>query len=545
MHDFLSKSQRKWILGIIAAAAIIRLVTLGSYPLTDNTEARYAEVAREMVSTGNWIAPQLHGEKFWSKPPLSIWATAGSMKIFGMNEFAARMPHLIFSIITLWLVYHMALRRKGRDTAWVAVAFLATSAAFFVCSSGVMTDATLVLGTTLSMVGFWQALDRRDGVGRLWGYLFFAGLGISLLAKGPVGVVLTFLPIGIWVIWKKQWRTIWSGIPWGTGMLLTIALTLPWYLASEVRTPGFLHYFFIGEHWYRFIKPGWEGDLYGTAHIQPRGMIWLMWIMAAFPWSFLLLGSWLGSAAKWRRTVPALLGMDGYETYLMLWALVPMFFFSLAGNILWTYVLPGIPAFALLMSDVWMSTVIDGSNNAQADRNRFVTGLAFGLCVPMVFGTMILMWFFTPAKNSQKCLVTQYLAIRPQETSRLVYLYDRPYSAEFYSSGTAIEIKIPQNAISYFADDIEDFFALKKKRMNMLPPSFQGQLVHVDDFDDVILLREDLKARRAPDIGANSNESLIVKTLSRQNLSDNRSSGIQCSRTEALIEHSYLVFKGR
>lgn len=496
MNDFLSESQRKWIGGVIAVAAIIRISTLGAYPLTDNTEARYAEVAREMVSTGNWITPQLHGEKFWSKPPLSIWATAGSMKIFGTNEFAARMPHLVFSILTLWLVYLMAVRRKGHVAAWAAVALLASSAAFFVCSSCVMTDATLVLGTTLSMTAFWMALDRQDRIGRLWGHLFFVGLGISFMAKGPVGAVLTVFPIGIWVIWKNNWRAVWSAIPCVTGMFLTIALTLPWYFAAEAHTPGFLHYFFIGEHWYRFVKPGWEGDLYGTAHAQPRGMIWLMWIMAAFPWSFLLIGSWLGTAAKWRRIVPTLRGVSGYSAYLMLWALAPMVFFSLAGNVLWTYVLPGLPAFALLMTDGRPLFLPRSSGSDRISRRWNMAGWVSGFFVPIVFGTMILLWSFFPYKGSQKYLIAQYRELRPDKTNRLIYLQNRPFSAEFYLSGDALEVINPGDAETYLKDDVLDFYVVEQSRMSVLPATLKNLLLPFGLYDDYTLLGEGTKGKK-------------------------------------------------
>ena len=93
------QSHRKWLVLALIVAAFIRLATLGAYPLTDNTEARYAEIAREMLISGNWITPQLDGIKFWAKPPLSFWITAGTMSLFGVNEFAARLSPLLVSQI--------------------------------------------------------------------------------------------------------------------------------------------------------------------------------------------------------------------------------------------------------------------------------------------------------------------------------------------------------------------------------------------------------------------------------------------------------------
>jgi len=327
------------LLALLGFAVLARLLTLGAYPLFDNTEARYAEIARKMAQTGNWITPQFdYGVPFWGKPPLSTWATAGLFDMFGVNEFTARLSSLLFCLGVVWLTYYLADRRNGRGHGMAAVLVLSTTALFFVSSGGVMTDPALVLGTTLSMVAFWRADESR-----LWGYLFFAGMAVGLLAKGPVAVVLTMLPVAMWVLVRKNPRETWRRLPWVTGTVLMFALALPWYLAAEHATPGFLDYFIIGEHWKRFTVSGWHGDLYGTAHSMPRGIIWPLWLLAAFPWSLYL----LRPASFRMENVKGLLG-DGWRSYLLMWVLAPMVFFSFAGNVLWTYVLPGLPAFALL-----------------------------------------------------------------------------------------------------------------------------------------------------------------------------------------------------
>ena len=134
-------------------------------------------------------------------------------------------------------------------------------------------------------------------------------------------------------------------------MILVFATVLPWYWLAELRTPGFLEYFLVGEHWYRFMVPGWDGDRYGHAHVFARGTIWLFAVLAALPWSLLI------PVAAWRfrhctRAAPPadrpLLG------YLLLWALTPCVLFTLSRNILWTYVLPGLPALALLAA-IWLA----------------------------------------------------------------------------------------------------------------------------------------------------------------------------------------------
>ena len=196
-------TDQRWLVGLLLVAVLVRLATLAAYPLMDNTEARYAEVARKMLETADWVTPHhRYGVAFWSKPPLSIWLTAISYIVFGVNEFAARLASFLPSLGVAWIAWNLALSRGGRDAALRTVVVLLTTPLFFISAGAVMTDPALILGTTLSMAGFWHAMTRDGGGGRVWGYVFFLGLAIGLLAKGPVGVVLTLAPVGIWTLWK-------------------------------------------------------------------------------------------------------------------------------------------------------------------------------------------------------------------------------------------------------------------------------------------------------------------------------------------------------
>ena len=158
-----------------------------------------------------------YGVAFWSKPPLSIWLTASSYLALGVNEFAARLASLVPCLAVAGIVFNLAARRGSRDVALRATVVLLTTPIFFVSAGAVMTDPALILGTTLSMAGFWHAMAREDRIGRVWGYLFFVGLAIGLLAKGPVGVVLTLAPVGVWTLWKGGIGNVWRRLPWISG----------------------------------------------------------------------------------------------------------------------------------------------------------------------------------------------------------------------------------------------------------------------------------------------------------------------------------------
>src|SRR5665647_2327428 len=273
-----------WALAVLVAG---RIATLGLYPLLDTTEARYAEIARKMVELNDWITPWFdYGVPFWGKPPLSFWMTAVSFKLFGINEFAARLPHFLGALLVAWLVWDWSTRRS-RQEAWYSAALLAGSVVFFIAAGAVMTDMALVLGITLTMRGFWLGLHGTDAERGRERWLVFLGLIVGLLAKGPLVLVLAGIPIAVWAVLTGNVAKVLRNLPWLRGGLLTIVLAGPWYMLAEQHTPGFLNYFLVGEHWHRFVTSGWKGDLYGTAHAFPRGSIWLFAVAACLPWALL------------------------------------------------------------------------------------------------------------------------------------------------------------------------------------------------------------------------------------------------------------------
>jgi len=153
------KSGLVLVVAVLVVVVVVRLATLGAYPLMDTTEARYAEIARKMLETGDWVMPQFdYGVPFWGKPPLSTWLSAAAMAAFGSSEFAARLPSFLLLLGCGALVHRLAATRGGGDQALWTLAVFAGTALVFVAAGAVMTDPALVLGTTLSMAGFWLAV---------------------------------------------------------------------------------------------------------------------------------------------------------------------------------------------------------------------------------------------------------------------------------------------------------------------------------------------------------------------------------------------------
>ena len=422
-------SKALWyLLGVVA---LLRLLTLGSYPLTDTTEARYGEVARKMAELGNWVTPLYdYGVPFWAKPPLTTWLSAISIQLFGVNEFAARLPYLLLAILIAWLVWHWVRRIAGDagQQAQLTVALMSGTLLYFIASAAVMTDLGLVLGTTLAMRGFWAAFE--DGPGRRRGevWLLFIGLGIGMLAKGPIAVVLSALPIGLWMLLTGNITASWQRVPWLKGSLLTLAIAAPWYVLAELRTPGFWEYFFIGEHFKRFTVTGWAGDKYGTAHATQRGAIWLYAVAASMPWPALLPLLFIGrKTSHGLPVVPPGAAPNRLTAYLLAWSTAPCLFFTLSGNILWTYVLPALPAMALLAAR-WLS------HDARTKLINGVVGAGF-LLMSLLVAAFFVREQFADSWKSAKAVVLVQQAKAPDQ--RVYFIGDLPYSASFYSQGKA------------------------------------------------------------------------------------------------------------
>lgn len=473
-------SAPKFIALVLLLIVLARLLTLGAYPLGSTTEPRYAEIARKMLETGNWVTPWFdHGVPFWGKPPLSFWASAATMGVFGVNEFGVRLAPFLASLACVALFWAWpqsavlsppgASARAPSPHPWAlplgaSVVFLSTVVGF-IASAAVMTDMFMALGTTLCMVSFWIAVNESSPSRTLWRWVFFVGLAVGLLAKGPVATVITGLALGMWMVQRavfgggdrhvdrdvnrnvnrnvNRWtncqavcQIVWRRLPWVWGSVLTAALTLPWYLLAEQRTPGFLQYFIVGEHIQRFVVSGWTGDLYGQGHAEARGLIWWFGFGGFLPWSAVALAAWWGQR---RHTIGARAGTGsedaeplwatkqlldlGEYAYLLAWTVAPLVFFTAARNILEAYVLPGLAPFALLCT-LWVLAV-----NGRLPRWRWVWCL--GLLCPLLWAG----WLATsdrPEQRSQRALLKLW-----QPDTPLVYLGTRPLSANFYSRGQA------------------------------------------------------------------------------------------------------------
>ncbi|RMG53777.1 MAG: glycosyltransferase family 39 protein [Gammaproteobacteria bacterium] len=472
-----STTGLRWLLYLIAALLLLRLAGLGLYPLTDTTESRYAEIGREMVTGGDWVMPRLDpGRPFWAKPPLSAWLTASGMELFGINAFGARVMHWLAAVLTLLLTGLVALRLWGPRSAILAMAVLASTGLFVVLAGGVMTDPALGLASTLMLAGVVLALHERR---RTWGYLAFLGAGLGLLAKGPIALVLAGLGVFLWLLWCGRWRAFFTSLPWLGGIALMLAVSVPWYIWAELRSPGFLHYFLIGEHFMRFVDPNWSGDLYGWTHSRPKGTIWLFWLLAALPWSLLLIAFLLR-----RRLRQALLGGDDLAALLLCWMLAPMLFFTLAGSVLPTYVYPGLPAMALLLG-----RGLDRADAAWLRRPAFL--LPMVLAAPLLIGLGAPLLAERMRDEATQIPVLEVFFREAPADAVLAYAIRREGSAEFYGRGRTLRMHGADTAQwrQLLAGGHPVWVVIEHDNLNLLPPFLRPRVEQVARHGKFQLLR--------------------------------------------------------
>ena len=333
-------------LAVLLAAAVVAIYVHGAtgYPLAEPDETRYAEIGREMVESGEWIAPHLNYVPFIDKPPLVYWATALSFTIAGQHELAARLPSLLAGFATLLLTAALATRMYGGATALLAVAVLAWAPLFAFLAVVLTLDMSLTACTTLALAAVWGGWRR--GGDRRWVRVAYAATALGVLVKGPVAVVLVAGIAVPFLLAHGGWRALRPWCDW-RGLALAVAIALPWFVLVGWRYPEFWHAFVVEHHLQRFTVR--------DQHREPPWFLVPVLVAGLAPWSaaVLLDPGLLRSRLDVRRWAPA-------TRFLALWAAVIVVFFSLSQSKLMTYVLPALPPLAILLARLLLAGAATG-----------------------------------------------------------------------------------------------------------------------------------------------------------------------------------------
>jgi 4-amino-4-deoxy-L-arabinose transferase-like glycosyltransferase len=378
----------------------------------DKTEARYSEIARIMEETDNWVTLQIdYDVPFWAKPPLSSWFSAASFRLFGVNEFTARLPSLILNIAIILLIAMYA-KRKNQHYLLPAIILL-TLPEFLIHSGVVSTDTALSFCIVLVMISFWETLNTKKDP--KWKYLLFVGFGLGLLAKGPIIFILTLPPIFIWCLLFRQFPKVWKSFRWLLGILIVVIIAFPWYILAEQRSPGFFNYFIIGEHFKRFLSSGWQGDKYGFPKSQPLGMIWVFLFIFALPWIQLL------AAKLWKNRI--ILLKDQWISFLLLWLLWTPIFFTLSKSLIHPYIMPVMVPITLLINHWW--------KDFRSKKRILGIAMIFPAMACLLYLGILISGKSEYYANSDKFLIENHY-----DGSMPVYHWEqKSYSSQFYTKG--------------------------------------------------------------------------------------------------------------
>lgn len=313
--------------------------------LGEPDEGRYAEVAREMVATGDWITPRLDGFNFFDKPPLHYWASATAYTLFGVNPWSARLWCALMGLLAMAMIGWAGVRIYGREAGGYAAAILGSSLLFALAAHintlDIGVTAFLAAGMACFLVAQFDPAARH--MRTQLNLSMWVALALAVLSKGLIGVVLPGLILLIFMLWQRDWGVL-RRISLLPGVLLVLVLCAPWFVVICRLHPDFFGYFFIKEHFTRFLTPV-------DSRTEPFVFFLPVVMLGLFPWILLL--PW--SRVEWRTVYAG----SSVQRFLLAWAGVIFVFFSASHSKLPFYILPLFPALALLLGRVATTMSLD------------------------------------------------------------------------------------------------------------------------------------------------------------------------------------------
>jgi len=329
---------RRALFALLAAFALLWFCNLGYRHLIKPDEGRYAEIPREMVVSGDWLTPRLNGYNYFEKPALQYWATAAAFSAFGVNEWAARLWTGLTGFLGVLLVFWAGNRLLGPPAGLLGAAVTASSVLYAVVGHLLTLDMALSFFMSAAALGYAVAQrEAAEGARRRWMLFAWAAMALAVLTKGLVGAVLPVAAVGAYILVQRDWKLL-ARLELLRGGALFLAIAAPWFVMVSRANPEFAHFFFVHEHFERFLTK--EHDRYQPAwYFLPILLIGILpWVVALFP----------ALRDAWRRRADA--GFDA-RRFLLVWCAVVFAFFSASDSKLPAYILPLLPGLALLIGD--------------------------------------------------------------------------------------------------------------------------------------------------------------------------------------------------
>ena len=389
---------------VLAACSFFFAFGLGAFGLVGADEPRYAQIGSEMLARHNWIVPTLDGKPWLEKPVLLYWREMVAYSIFGVHDWAARLPSVIFASLMALAIFFFV--RRFRSGSEIDAALITVSAAAVIgFARGASTDMELSAPFCIAMLAWWawHATNRRR-----WLAAAYALLAVGALGKGPISPALAILIVAAYAWLLRDFRIVLRTL-WLPGIALFCAIAFPWYIAVQLKVPIFFNTFFLQHNLERFST-----NLY--QHSQPFWYYVPVFLLSVVPWVVFTVPALVSSIGKGisfvngrknlREEQPSASISDAnhLDSFLTMWILVPIVFFSISRSKLPGYILPAIPAATML-------TAIDLHRRNSIARVQVM--LHSLVCAAVVAGALFAPWRMirTPLPNLTRAVIVVSAAL--------------------------------------------------------------------------------------------------------------------------------------
>jgi 4-amino-4-deoxy-L-arabinose transferase len=366
MKNNRNTSEKNLLLLVLFLFIIVYLTPLGIRPMVTPDEPRYAEIAREMIASGNWISAHLNGVRYLEKPVMGFWSIACAMKLFGVNSFSARLPSALAAGLTGLLLFYLVRREtQDRYSALLAAVIFLTFGMVYVLGTFCIPDAVFTLFVAATLIFFFFSYREQHLTKKVL-FLSLAGvfLGFGFLTKGLVALAIPVLVVIPFMIWERRFvdllKTFWIPI------VAAVIVALPWSILIHFENSDFWHYFVWVSHIARFTGEESSTNL----HTEPFWYYLPILLGGMLPWS-VLLPSVVSGTKREHLTMPLF-------RFSLCWLIFPLVFFSISSGKLGTYILPLMPAAALLFT-IGLVSFFQTAQNRSFSYSAVFLGAALGM----------------------------------------------------------------------------------------------------------------------------------------------------------------------
>ena len=418
MNTSLTERQKSWL--TLAALWLLLLLLASLRPLAVPDEGRYGEIGRWMLQSGDWLTPRLNGLPFFHKPPYLHWLEAMSLATFGVNALALRLVPALHVGLMLVALYLSARTISSELIARRAALMLGTSLTFLIGGQYVNHDMLVATWIGVAIWCFAFAFMAGDKPDATLARLGFVACAFGMLSKGLIGIALPGLVIFVWLLWTRQFKKI-LYLPWLSGLALFALIALPWFVMAQQKYPELFNYMFIGQQFNRYTAATYNNP-------QPWWFYLLSAAVLLFPWVFFALNLLRRQVRRALGVAPAVAPLMAQEWWSLCWIWVGAItlFFSIPNSKLIGYILPVIPALALLSALGWERAMAHRASAGKVFTGLCVLGIGIALTIVTQVGHV------TRTGRSQDVALVLACAATPSDTvyASEAYPYDLPFYAQ-------------------------------------------------------------------------------------------------------------------